>query len=218
MKKVYLLLAVALSVLLLSGFISMVSFSTGDEAAIDKSEPPVNKTTDKLKIETTTKTRDFPATTLELAPGPSQVEERYFYAAMHGWMALLAIKTDDIVETRRHLQEAMLSTSDAKHKEQIRECLDMLSTGKLLDAEHRIEEIVSGQSIYKKREQLYHLQYTAKYFEMRDVPSLKRHIEDFIIEASYTQKRTAKELVILAEEGDFLKAEAALLELIKTSP
>ncbi|GEM_PF-6866047 len=146
---------------------------------------------------------------------PVQEKERDFSGTMHHWMALLAMKNNDINDANRHLQDAMAFINEPKHAVEMQKIMAMIAKRDLYNAEHGIEEMAGGESLSRIKVQRYHLQSTGKSLEIKDFSAVKRHMEDFMADATDKQRVIALELLQKAEKGDFRGAEYALVELIK---
>lgn len=80
------------------------------------------------------------------AEAPVQEWEKQTTETMHHWMALLAIKGDDVRDAEHHLQDALTFIKEAEKKTEMEKALDLIARGNMHDAEHEIEEMAGSES------------------------------------------------------------------------
>lgn len=135
---------------------------------------------------------------------------------IHHWMALLAIKNNEVADARHHLEDAFTFVKEPAHKNEMQKALQLIAQNKLHDLEHEIEEMAGGESPSGITMQRFNLQLMEKSIEGKNLPEVKRHTENFMAKATDKQKKIAGELLEKAEKGHFHEAEHELEELIRS--
>lgn len=206
------------SIILLAvlGLIFMTACSRTSASTIPQIEPVIFETSKGIPAEPV-QVREIAVSTIskEALAVSHKENQRDFSETAHLWMSLLAIKNNDVNDARHHLGDAMAFVKEPERRAEIQKLLWMMSKGDLFNAEHGIEEMAGGESISKIQVQRYHLQLTGRFIENRDSARVKRHMLDFMTDATDKQKAIAADLIQKSEKSDFYGAENDLVELIK---
>lgn len=139
---------------------------------------------------------------------------------IHHWMALLAIKTNDIGDARTHLEEALTFVAEPKHRTDIRtdmeKALDLMVRGELYDAEDLIEEMAGAESPSGVTIQRFHLILVQRAVDEMNAAEARRHLERFAIKATDQQKALVREALEKIDANDFHEAEHEVEELLES--
>ena len=134
--------------------------------------------------------------------------------ALHHWMALLALKVDDIPEATHHVGHIIeLVTGD--HLHQMEEVLTMLDEGQLHDAEHAIEGMLAGTAVTDLTLEAVHLELALSSLRSDDVDDASHHIQHFSESPSGHEKEAAQEILDLLQANDPHEAEDKLEVLME---
>lgn len=147
---------------------------------------------------------------------PVQEWEKSVPETMHHWMALLAIKGNDVEDARHHLQDVLAFVKDPKHRAATEAAIKLIDQGKPHDAEHEIEEMAGSESPSGVTMKRFHLILAQRGVEAEDAAEVKHHLlGHFLTLATEKEKEIAHEAIELAEKGDFHEAEHEVEELLK---
>ena len=134
--------------------------------------------------------------------------------ALHHWMALLALKVDDIPEATHHVGHIIdLVTGD--HLHEMEEVLTMLQEGHLHDAEHAIEGMLAGTAVTDLTLGVVHLELALGSLRSDDVDDAIHHIRHFLESASDHEKEATEEILGLLQANDPHEAEHKLESLME---
>lgn len=153
-------------------------------------------------------------TSLEVDVAHVEPLEMEDLVAVHHWMAILALKNDNIVEAQHHVVHIIELVTDPEHRHQMEEVLEMLEAGELHGAEHTIEGMLAGTAEPGLTLEQLHLRLADSAIQGRDVEDALHHIEHFLETATGTDRTTGEEIIGLLEAGDLHEAGDIVEELL----
>jgi cytochrome c551 len=133
--------------------------------------------------------------------------------AAHHWMAIAAIKADNVEDTLFHLAEIAGRVTGA-HREAIEEAERLVREGDLHEAEHIVEEMLAGRAEPELPLAKLHLRVALSYLEGGDVENAHHHMEHFLELAQGAEAEKGSAALAALEEGDLHEAEDAIRALL----
>ncbi len=152
-----------------------------------------------------------------LAPGGARVVdwEKASTENIHHWMALLAIKFNDVPDVQHHLRDAITFIKDPKKLAEVNKALDLLGKGNAHDAEHEIEELAGTESPSGITRQRLHLVVALRAIEAKNAKEANHHLEHFKTKATAKEMPVVTKALELVAKNDFHEAEHEVEELLK---
>ena len=135
--------------------------------------------------------------------------------AMHHWMALSALAAENADEAVHHVGHAIELLEDGAHRHAMEAVLGSLESGALHDAEHEIEEMLSGTAEPALSMGELHLQLALSSVQGDDATGARHHVQHFIDEADDHEREVAQQVLEHLEAGDG-EAGPAIVELLES--
>ena len=141
---------------------------------------------------------------------PADIDQE---VALHHWMALLALESNDVAETIHHvLHINEMVTGD--HLAQMEGVLAELEEGHAHDTIHTIEGMLAGTAVLGLTEEQMHLQLALSAVRVEDTPGALHHVQHFLDMVSGEESEAGQAIMDLLEAGDLREAEHELETLL----
>lgn len=150
------------------------------------------------------------------ATGAALEWEKAAPETIHHWMAMVAIKGNDVPEARLHLEEALAFVKEPRKKSEMEKALDFLAKGDLHAAEDEIEEMAGSDSPSGIAIQRFHLALVQQAIDGGDATQARRHLERFALKATEKQKALVEEALEKIAANDLHGAEHEVEELLES--
>lgn len=131
---------------------------------------------------------------------------------MHHWMALEALKADVIEDAIHHVEHIIELLDDGEHQDRMKVIREDLQARNTHDAEHNIEEMLTGKAAPDLTLAQLHLRQALVALAVEDVADAKHHVEHFE-ELAGAQEAQAEILELLGK-GNLHQAEHEIQELL----
>lgn len=131
---------------------------------------------------------------------------------MHHWMALEALKADVVEDAIHHVEHIIELLDDGEHQDRMKIIREDLQVRNTHDAEHKIEEMLTGKAAPDLSLAQLHLRQALVALAVEDVADAKHHVEH-LQELAGAQEAQAQILELLGE-GDLHQAEHEIQELL----
>ena len=136
--------------------------------------------------------------------------------AMHHWMALTALTSDDVVQAKHHVAHAIELLEDQEHRQGMEAVLVSLEAGTLHDAEHEIEVMLTGIAEPGLSMGELHLQLTLSAILVHDAPDATHHLQHFAADADEREREIAQKVLGHIDVGGEEEAEQGIIELLES--
>lgn len=134
--------------------------------------------------------------------------------AIHHWMAIQAIKADDIQDAIHHVEHILDAVTDQEHRHAMEEALEDLKAGRLHDAEHALEQMLAGKAIPDLTPGRMHLRLALAAIEGGDTQDAEHHMQHFLGTARGNERTQAEEIMRLMRNGHIHDATHMMEEMI----
>ena len=135
--------------------------------------------------------------------------------AMHHWMALSALDSDNPDEAKHHVLHIIEIVIDPEHKSRMADILEYIQAGDHHDASHDIEEMIVTKTKPELAMKELHLQLALASIGGDDSVDAKHHLDHYIDMVTGHEKEHAQEAIELLEQGNFHDAEHEVEELLE---
>lgn len=148
------------------------------------------------------------------AVAPAKDWEKAPSEVVHLWMALLAVKGNDSVDARHHLEDALAYIKEPERKTRAETALGLLRKGNLHHAEREIEEMVRSRAPSDVTRERLHLVLAERAIEEKDAAEVKHQLDHFVARATDGQKLLAKQALEKVAKNHFHEALHDMEQLI----
>ena len=136
--------------------------------------------------------------------------------AMHHWMALAALADDDEDEATHHVGHVIEIVEDDEHRHRMEAVLVSIEAGAHHDAEHEIEEMLTGIAEPALSTGELQLQLALTAVLIGDAPEAIHHLEHFTVDADEHERETAQGLLEQIDAGALEATEQGIIELLES--
>lgn len=137
---------------------------------------------------------------------------------MHHWMAILALKVDQLPEAKHHVEHIIELVEEEDHLHRMEEVLEDLNASNLHDAEHTIEDMLAGTAEPELSHSELHLQMILSALSVRDEEDARHHLQHFMEEAMPDRKEMGQEVMGHLDMGEIHEAKELVKRMIEGMP
>ncbi len=133
---------------------------------------------------------------------------------MHHWMALEALKADVIEDAIHHVEHIIELLDAGEHQDRMKVIQEDLQVRNIHDAEHNIEEMLTGNAAPDLTLAQLHLRQALVALAVEGLADAKHHVEHLQELAGALEDQKVAEIIELLGKGDLHQAEHEIQELL----